>query len=172
MCQPGCRHGVPNLRSQRPITATTQTHQGMPKGHTLILPTLPTIWVTNVGWTTAIDTHNLAGTSVPKMVVPPLAPTVYQDTRHRDGVDMPDAGLHPHREAMHKQHTEPRSPRCVPFGDPHVHKVTPSGETRQGAATAAQTHWGRSTMWRGHTRPTTSPKEGTRRGVHQQRVLC
>ena len=26
-------------------------------------------------------------------------------TRHRDGVDMPDAGLHPHREAMDKQHT-------------------------------------------------------------------
>ena len=51
--------------------------------------------------------------------------------RHRDGVDMPDAGLHPHREAMHKQHTEPRPSCCVPFGDPHVHKVTPSDETKQ-----------------------------------------
>ena len=37
----GCRHGVPNLRSQRPITATTQTHQGMPKDRALILPTVP-----------------------------------------------------------------------------------------------------------------------------------
>ena len=44
---------------------------------------------------------------------------------------MPDAGLHPHREAMHKQHIEPGPSCCVPFGDPHVHKVTPSGETRQ-----------------------------------------
>ena len=31
--------------------------------------------------------------------------------RHRDCVDMPDAGLHPHSEAMHKQHTEP-GPSC------------------------------------------------------------
>ena len=30
--------------------------------------------------------------------------------------------------------------------------------------TTAQTHWGQSTIWRGHTRPTTSPKEGKRRG--------
>ena len=51
--------------------------------------------------------------------------------RHRDGVDMPDAGLHPHREAMHKQHTEPGPSCCVPFGDPHVHTVKPSDETRQ-----------------------------------------
>ena len=55
-------------------------------------------------------------------------------TRHRDGVDMPDAGLHPHREAMHKQHTEPGPSCCVPLGDPHVHKVAPSGETRQGCS--------------------------------------
>ena len=27
------------------------------------------------------------------------------------------------------------------------------------AATAAQTHWSQSTIWRGHTRPTTSPKK-------------
>ena len=33
---------------------------------------------TNVGWTTAIDTHNLARTIVPKMVAPPLTPAVYQ----------------------------------------------------------------------------------------------
>ena len=32
------------------------------------------------------------------------------------------------------------------------------------AATAAQTHWCQSTMWRGHTRSTTNPKEGKRRG--------
>ena len=33
---------------------------------------------TNVGSTTAIDTHNLAGTIVPKRVAPPLTPAVYQ----------------------------------------------------------------------------------------------
>ena len=32
------------------------------------------------------------------------------------------------------------------------------------AATAAQTHWCKSTNWRGHTRSTTSPKKGKRRG--------
>ena len=39
--------------------------------------------VTNVGWTTAIDTHNLAGTIVPKRVAPPLAPAVNQGPDHR-----------------------------------------------------------------------------------------
>ena len=51
--------------------------------------------------------------------------------RHRDDVDMPDAGLQPYREAMHKQHTEPGPSCCVSLGDPHVHKETPSGETKQ-----------------------------------------
>ena len=55
----------------------------------------------------------------------------------------------PRGDAQHTQ--EPGPSCCVPFGDPHVHKVTPSGETRQGAATAAQTHWSQSTIWRGHT---------------------
>ena len=49
--------------------------------------------------------------------------------RHRNGVDMPDAGLHQHREAMHKQHTQSGSSCCAPFGDPHVHNVTPSYNT-------------------------------------------
>ena len=60
--------------------------------------------VTNVGWTTAIDTHNLAGTIVPKRVTPPLAPAVYQGpdiaTQQRKhigasppyGEDTPDRG--------------------------------------------------------------------------------
>ena len=49
--------------------------------------------------------------------------------RHRDGV--PDAGLHPHREVMHKQHTHPWSSCCVPFGCPDVHEGTRSNDTRQ-----------------------------------------
>ena len=51
--------------------------------------------------------------------------------RHRDGVGMPDAGLHPHRDAIHKQHTEPEPSCCVPFSDPHVLNVARSGNTRQ-----------------------------------------
>ena len=85
-------------------------------------------------------------------------------TRHRDGVDMPDAGLHPHREAMHKQHTQSGSSCCAPFGDPHVHKERDRMKPGRNAATAAQTHWSQSTIWRGHTRSTTSPKKGKRRG--------
>ena len=51
--------------------------------------------------------------------------------RHRDCVDMPDTDRHPHREAMDKQHTQPKQSRCVPFSDPHVHKVARSTDTRQ-----------------------------------------
>ena len=52
--------------------------------------------VTNVGPTTAIATHNLAEPLFPRLSRHhwPLQCT---RTRHRDGVDMPDAGLHPHR---------------------------------------------------------------------------
>ena len=115
--------------------------------------------VTNVGSTTAIDTHNIAGTIVPKRVEPPLTPSVYQGPTPTPRGD------------AHTQHTEPGPSCCVPFGDPHVHQVTPSGETRQGAATAAQRHWGQFTIWGGHTRPTTNPKEGKRRG-YISKELC
>jgi len=36
------------------------------------------------------------------------------------------------RDDAQATHTQPRSSRCVPFSDPHVHKVTRSNETRQG----------------------------------------
>ena len=65
--------------------------------------------VTNVGSTTAIDTHKLAETIVSKRAAPPLGTCCAPGPRHRDGVDMPGAGLHPHREAMHKQHTHTQS---------------------------------------------------------------
>ena len=61
--------------------------------------------------------------------------------RHRDGVDMPDAGLHPHREAMRKQHTQSGSSCCVPFGDPHVHKETRSNETNQECSHSSANTW-------------------------------
>ena len=90
-----------------------------------------------VGSTTevATHTHNLAEPLDPN----PIA-TALTRARHRDGVYMPDAGLHPHQETMHKQHTEPVPSCCVPFGDPHVHKVTPSGNTRQHEVRQGDTH--------------------------------
>ena len=103
-------------------------------------------------------------TIVPKTVATSLTPAIHQDpTSRRCGHARRRSTPTP--RAMHKHHTEPGPSCCVPFGDPHVHNVTPSGETRQGAATAAQTHWGQSTIWRGHTRPTTSPKGGNEGGT-------
>ena len=56
---------------------------------------------------------------------------------HRDCVDMPDTDRHPHREAMDKQHTQARQSRCVPFSDPHVHKVARATDTRQGCTNSS-----------------------------------
>ena len=93
--------------------------------------------------------------------------------RHRDGVDMPDAGLHPHREAMHNKHTQqPGSSCCVPFCDPHVHEETRSNDTKQecnhsSANTLVPLHH----VARAHQINDKS-KERKKKGVHQQRVLC
>ena len=85
--------------------------------------------------------------------------------RHRDCVDMPDAGLHPHREARHTQHTHSQGHRAVCPSATHM-SIRKGDRTKphRNATTAAQTHWCQSTMWRGHTRSTTSPKKGERRG--------
>ena len=102
-------------------------------------------------------------TSVPTNVAVPLVPVMYQGPASRR-CGHPDAGLHPRREAMHKQHTEPGPSCCVPFGDPHVHNVTRSDDTRQERSHNNANTLDQPTIWRGHTRPTTSPKEGKRRG--------
>ena len=127
--------------------------------------------VTNVGPTTAIATHNLTGPLCPTKVATPLASAVHQ-APHRDGVDMPDACLHPHREAMHTQHTEPGPSYRGPFSDPHVHKVTQSIETKQecnhsSANTLGPVHH----VARTHQADDKS-KERKKEGVHEQRVLC
>ena len=84
---------------------------------------------------------------------------------HRDCVGMPDAGLHPHREARHKQHTHSQGHRAVCPSATHM-SIRKRDRTKPGrnAATAAQTHWSQPTIWRGHTRSTISPKEGKIRG--------
>ena len=96
------------------------------------------------------------------------------EARHRDGVGMPDTGLHPHREAMDKQHTHTQSKqsRCVPFGDPHVHKVARSNDTMQ-----EFNHSSTNTLGPVHhmarTHQTDDKSKGRKKkGVHQQRVLC
>ena len=91
----------------------------------------PTIWVTNVGPATAMphtDSQNHCAQDGRDTIDICCAPW----PRHRDGLNMSNAGLHPHREAMHEQHTGSGPSCCVPFSDPHVHKVTRSNETRQG----------------------------------------
>ena len=87
--------------------------------------------VTNVGSTTAIDTHNLAGTIIPKMVAPPLTPAVYQGpTSRRCGHARRRSTPTPRGDAQ-TTHTTRAIVLCVPFGDPHVHKVTTSKEAKQ-----------------------------------------
>ena len=116
-------------------------------------------------------THNLAEPLCPKRS---RHHWHLQCTRaqHRDGVGMPDAGLHPHRGAMDKQHTEPRPSCCVPFGDPHVHKVTPSGKTRQGRNNSSANTLGGSPPYGEDTPDRRQVQRKEQKGVHQQRVLC
>ena len=87
--------------------------------------------VTNVGPTTAIATHTQPRrTIVPKTVATSLTPAMHQDpTSRRCGHARRRSTPTP--RAMHKQHTEPGPSGCVHFGDPHVHNVTPSYNTRQ-----------------------------------------
>ena len=94
------------------------------------------------------------------------------EARHRDGVDMPNAGLHPHHEALSKQHThtQPTQSRCVPFSDPHAHKVARPIDSRQ-----EYTHSNANTMGQIHHLGDTPGRREVQikgnKGVHQQRVL-
>ena len=126
----------------------------------------PTLWVTIVGPTTAIATHRTSQNHCAKAGRNTIGIWLCARPRHRDCVDMPDAGLHPHHEATHKQHTHSQGRRAVCPSATHMSirkrdRTEPNGD----AATATQTHWCQSTMWRGHTRSTTSPKKGKRRGA-------
>ena len=104
---------------------TTESHPHPPK------PPRPS-GVTNVGPTTAIATHNLAG---------PLCPNEGRDTI--DKCCAPDSHIatvwtcptptdtHTARRWTNNTHTQSKQSRCVPFSDPHVHKVARSNDTRQ-----------------------------------------
>ena len=141
-----------------PPRSTTKSNPHPPK------PPRPS-GVTIVGRTTATATHTTSQDHCAQAGRNTIGIWLCTRPRHRDCVDMPDAGLHPHREAKHKQHTHSQGHRAVCPSATHMSirkrdRTTPS----RNAATAAQTHWCQSTMWRGHTRSTTSPKEGKRRG--------
>ena len=86
--------------------STTESHPHPPK------PPRPS-GVTIVGPTTAIATHTTSQNHWAQAGRDTIGIWLCTRPRHRDGVDMPDAGLHPHREAMHKQHTEPGPSCCV-----------------------------------------------------------
>ena len=125
----------------------------------------PTIWGNQCGPDDRdCHTHTQPRrTIVPKTVATSLTPAMHQDPTSRR------CGHARHRptptpRAMHKQHTEPWPSCCVPFGDPHVHKVMPSDKTNQECShSSANTLGSAHHMVRTH-RPTTSPKEGKRRG--------
>ena len=126
-----CRHVVPpsvaKAHHRHDTNAPPYTNESYPHS-----PTLPDPLGNHCGPDDR-DCHTQPRrTFVPMKVATPLAPGCVPGPRHHDGVGMPDAGLHPQREAMHKQHTGPGPSCCVPFSDPHVHKVPRSNETRQG----------------------------------------
>ena len=56
--------------------------------------------------------------------------------RHRDCVDMPDAGLHPHREAKYKQHTHNQSNRAVCPSATHWQHEVRQGDTHDSGPAA------------------------------------
>ena len=170
-----CRHAASTLRSQRPITATTQIHQLTTTKSNPHPPKPPRpSGVTIVGPTTAIATHTTSQENCAQAGRNTIGAWLWTRPRHRDCVDIPDAGLHPHRDAKHKQHThtQPGSSRCVPFGDPHVHKKDRSNGTKQEC-----NHSSANTLVPAHHVARThqiddKSKERKKKGVHQQRVLC
>ena len=103
----------------------------MPKDRTLILPTSPTMWGNQCGlddrdWHTQprMDHCSQEGRTT-------IGPCCVPGSDIATVWTCPTPVYTPHREAMHKQHTEPRPSGCVAFGDPHVHKVARSNDTRQ-----------------------------------------
>ena len=65
---------------------------------------------------------------------------------------------------MHKQHTEPGPSCCAPLRRPTCQQSDAIGATKQECSPSNANTLGQSTMWRGHTRSTTNPNKGKRRG--------
>ena len=126
----------------------------------------PTLWGNHCGSDNRdCHTHSLAG---------PLCPSRSQHHWHLAVYQAPTSRLcgHARRRSTstprgHTQttHTHSQGHRAVCPSATHM-SIRKRDRTKpsRNATTAAQTHWCQSTMWRGHTRSTTSPKEGKRRG--------
>jgi len=103
-------------------------------------------------------------TSVPKRVATPLTSGCVP------GPDIATVWTCPtpaytHTARLCTNNTHSQGHRAVCPSATHMSiKKTRSTKPNRNAATAAQTHWSQSTIWRGHTRSTTSPKKGKRRG--------
>ena len=132
----------------------------------------PILWCNHCGSDDRdCNTHNLAEPLCPRGATP-LAHAVHQDPDIATAWACPTP-VYTHTARRCTNNTQSQGHRVVCPSATHMSirkrvRTTPG----RNAATAAQPHWCQSTMWRGHTRSTTSPKKGKRRGVHQQRVLC
>ena len=133
--------------------------------------------VTVVGPTTAIATHTHTHTQPRKTIVlkdaaKPLAPAGHQDpTSRRCGHARRQPTPTPRGDAQTK-HRAKAIVLCAPVGDPHVHQITTSKETKpecshSSAYTLGPVHH----MARTHQTDDKS-KGRKKKGVHQQRVLC
>ena len=72
--------------------------------------------------TTAIATHTTPQDQCAQEERHTTDTRLCTEARRRDGVDMPDAGIHPHREAMGKQHTH--TANAIALCAPAIHMST------------------------------------------------
>ena len=126
----------------------------------------PTLWGNHCGSDNRdCHTHNLAE---------PLCPSGSRHHWHLAVYQAPTSRLCGHarrrststpRGQAQTTHTHSQGHRAVCPSATHM-SIRKRDRTKpsRNATTAAQTHWCQSTMWRGHTRSTTSPKKGKRRG--------
>ena len=141
-------------------------HQGTPNNRTLIPRPSPILWVNHCG-PDECDCHTQPRRFiVPNMVATPLAPgcVPWPDIKTVWACPTP-VYTHTARRCTNNTHTHNQGHRAVCPSATHM-SIRERDRTKPNrkAATAKETHWCQSTMWRGHTRSTTSPKEGKRRG--------
>ena len=163
-------------RSQRPITANdTNTTRNANESHPHPTNHRKSSGVTIVDPTTAIATHTHTQhrkAIVPKTAATPLTPAVHQAPTSRLCGHARHRPTPTPRGGGQTTHTQSKQSRCVPFSDPHVHKVQRSNETTQGCShSRAHTSGPIHHMARTHQTDDKS-KEREKDGVQQQRVLC
>ena len=149
---------------------TPQRHKYTKKCHKLVPSSSqasPTLWGNHCGSDNRdCHTHNLAK---------PLCPSGSQHHWHLAVYQAPTSRLCGHarrrptstpRGQIQTTHTHNQGHRAVCPSATHM-SIRKRDRTKpcRNAATTAHTHWCNSTIWRGHTGSTTSPKKGKRRGA-------